>query len=244
MEGNFTPEIGDEILYPGVQKIRKKIIAIWKNNHDVVYLGYEVKNNQYAQSLKKWSTDKGIVLYDRSISDSTLVEWTDASSIKIIKKKGIGMGKFIETAKKDLGKASIRVAGNQLNKLIVKVILQLLRNQGFTKRSEISTLEKFFSTPIGSAFVSLAGGQILTFAPYLKDQVKVQQLAEELRINGYATAGNELVEFVKENFLGDLLSVLKHLPAGEEVAKHRIATSHPLHEDEEEEDFVPAKARK
>lgn len=159
------------------------------------------------------------------------------------------MGKFLDTTKKDITKAGIRVAGNQLNKLIVKVILTLLRKQGFTRKAEVSVLERFFSTPMGNAFVAMAAGQLLTFAPYLKDQEKVQMLAEELRINGYATAGNELIDFVQENFIGDIMGIIKALPIGGEeeeakalpVAKHRIATKPHLVEDEEEEEAkVPA----
>ncbi len=165
-------------------------------------------------------------------SDDETISWVYAKDYQIRKKdyqirKKESMGKFIETTKQDLGKAGVRVAGAQINKLLVKVVLSLLKKQGFSKASEVAVLQRFFATPMGSAFISLAAGQVLSFAPYLKDQRKLQIVAEELRINGYATAGNELIDFIQGNFFGDILNLVKGLPDAEEEpkeVKHRIAS--------------------
>lgn len=217
-------KVGDIFIIKGVEE---PVVGIYRNSGELAFQDHTGN----ALSDYPFTSIKEV---DEKMKLSDKVRWYMPNSSSIIPTgrniKDKKMSNFIDQTKGDLSQAAWRVGGTQTVRLLKKVILSLLKKEGFNKRAELNTVERFLSTKIGEAFISMCAGQFLTFFPKFKDMEKVQKLAGELRISGFATAGNELVDFIQDNYIGDLMNVVNALPSIGEEAPKKIRINHPAKE--------------
>jgi hypothetical protein len=234
---NQDPKIGDIYLHCGIEKTVVALYGYDRNITEIAFL------SPFAgKKLSTWFGMNGLIDYQTTLDKDTLIEWHLVDSqLLVFQNKNIhdpsvnqtknvkdtSVTNFIQQSKGDLEKAALRVAGHQTTRLLKKVILTLVKREGsITKKSELNVVERFFSTKLGEAFISMTAGQFLTHFPKFKDVAKVKILAEELRVAGFATAGNELVDFVQENYIGDFMGVINSLPGAEEVKAPKVRIHH------------------
>ncbi len=115
---------------------------------------------------------------------------------------------FISQTKSDATKAAYRIAGKQITKGTKAAILKLIKNEN----KDITMAEQLLDTEFGNALVSAVIGYSLTYAPKISEDERVQKLAAEFRINGIATAGNNIVDIVTDNIVPVIDLALTMLP--------------------------------
>ena len=113
--------------------------------------------------------------------------------------------------------AAFRVAATQSTTLVKNTIVTLMRNKG-TPDGQLQGIAAFLDTEFGMAIMSGVLGIGLNYLPEQLGGARpeVARLAEEMRINGMATAGNAVVGEVLQHALPALQQILSTLPALEE----------------------------
>lgn len=106
----------------------------------------------------------------------------------------------------DLTAAGYRIAGVQVSKLVKEAILRVL------PEDRLPSFTAFLETELGTGFVALVAGWIMT-AAISDDKSRAQKLAEEFRIQGLTIFGNEALEIMMN---GIVATIQEHLPKKEE----------------------------
>lgn len=113
--------------------------------------------------------------------------------------------------KSDATNAAYRVASKQINNGLRNAIVDMLKSRG-ANNSQVEGIAAFLDTEWGSAFIGMAAGYGLTYVPMIKDNPKAQRLAQEFRVAGMATVGNEVVSSLVDQFLPIFTGALSSLP--------------------------------
>jgi len=127
--------------------------------------------------------------------------------------------------KSDLEKSAYRVAARQSAKVAKNAILTVVKSKNSDKRKAnkaVSAVEEILDTDLGTYGVSEALGWMLTYAPGLKEHPRAQQLAEELRVEGLAGAGDLAFDKILQTLVPSMVSVLNSLPAVEKETTKQI----------------------
>jgi hypothetical protein len=125
---------------------------------------------------------------------------------------------FLDRMKSDGEAAGYRVASTQFTKAIKAGIMLLFKDKGFDD-SKLSVVKEILESEFGTAIVSTVLGYGLTYVPNLKDDPRVAKLAEEFRISGMATVGNEIMGVAVSYFLPAVTQAMAALPPLEVAAK-------------------------
>lgn len=129
--------------------------------------------------------------------------------------------------KADATKAAYRVGARQINNGLRNAIVEMLKSKG-ASNEHVAGIAAFLDTEWGSALLGTIAGHGLNYVPGLKDDPRVKRLAEEFRISGMTTVGNEIVEAAFKQFLPVLTSALASLPAeaesGQTTEGHKSTT--------------------
>lgn len=121
--------------------------------------------------------------------------------------------------KSDLEKSAYRVAARQSAKAAKTAILSIVKSKDTDKRKQnktASAVQEILDTDLGTYGVSEALGWMLTYAPGLKEHPRAQKLAEELRVEGLAGAGDMAFDKIMQTLVPSMVSVLNSLPAVEQ----------------------------
>jgi hypothetical protein len=194
---------------------------------------------------------------DRELIDEDPIEDYVAEKTTEVqeKKEGKKMNKpsFTEILKQNAVDAGYRVAATQSTNIVKNAILTVMRNKG-ADDGAIAGFAKFLDTEFGAALISFALGSGLHYVPHFSEDPRVQRLAEEMRVNGMATAGNAVIGEAMNHVLPALTQVLQNLPAVEESASNvrviesssesRLAEAIEEEENNEVEETIPAKTMK
>jgi hypothetical protein len=132
--------------------------------------------------------------------------------------------------KSDLEKSAYRVAARQTAKVAKSAILSVVKNKSADKRKAnkaASAVQEILDTDLGTYGVSEALGWALTYAPGLKEHPNAQRLAEELRVEGLAGAGDLALDKVLQSLVPSMVSVLNSLPAVEKSAQPTESLAEP-----------------
>ena len=100
---------------------------------------------------------------------------------------------FLGMMKADGTNAAYRVATKQVGKGIRNGIVEVMKKKG-ANNAQIESFASFLSTELGSALFGMTAGYGLAYAPGIKNNPKVQRIAQEFRIGAMTTAGNEIVD--------------------------------------------------
>lgn len=148
--------------------------------------------------------------------------------------------------KSDLEKSAYRVAARQTAKVAKSAILSVVKNKSSDKRKAnktASALQEVLDTDLGTYGISEALGWMLTYAPGIKEHPNAQRLAEELRVEGLAGAGDLALDKVLQSLVPSMVSVLNSLPAVEKgVEKEELSTVTKVSEPELEHEVVTLQA--
>lgn len=120
--------------------------------------------------------------------------------------------------KSDLDKAAYRTAARQTAKVAKTAILSVVKSKSGDKRKgnkTASALQEVLDTDLGTYGISEALGWALTYAPGLKEHPNAQRLAEELRVEGLAGAGDLALDKLFQTLVPSMVSVLNTLPSVE-----------------------------
>lgn len=184
---------------------------------------------------------------DRELIDEDPIE-ADEFETKSSKKETTQMTKpsFTEILKQNAADAGYRVAATQSTNIVKNAILTVMRNKG-ADDGAIAGFSKFLDTEFGAALISFALGSGLHYVPHFGDDPRVQRLAEEMRVNGMATAGNAVIGEAMAHVLPALTEVLQKLPAVENSNNVRVEEARDsklaeaLEEETAEEEEVSSK---
>lgn len=143
---------------------------------------------------------------------------------------------FTSMIKADLNDTAYRVAAAQLNRATKAAILATLKSQGTSK---LKTISQMLDSEMGTALVSMMMGLALTYAPKISEHEKAKTLAQEFRIAGMATAGNEVIDTAMTVLLPVLMQAVSSLP--QENSQLRVEAKEEPQEELLEE-VVAAKA--
>lgn len=150
----------------------------------------------------------------------------------------------MDMVKDDAANAMYRVASHQISKGVKTAILALLERQG-SNSDGLKAASEMLDTEMGSAIISLLLGLGIGNLPIeaMKEDHRVQKIAEELRIGGMATAGNVAMEMVMEHIMPVIMGVLTSLPPAETQARVASSTSKSVEKEAylEEEIKIPNK---
>jgi hypothetical protein len=148
----------------------------------------------------------------------------------------------------DLTSAGYRIAATQLTKATKSILIKALPEE------KVPTINSFLDSEIGNGVISLLFGWGLTYAPIEKIQAsdRVQDLADEFRVQGLATFGNAAVEALMGSVVKSIQEAVQEIPSEEEIiaelpkeettpiAKAEILSSPPVEEDEELDQEQPS----
>ena len=116
---------------------------------------------------------------------------------------------FKEMVLSDAEKAAYRVGARNTVKLGQTAITKALEAQGGDKAAALGAM---LHTEVGASVVSGVMGALLTSLPQFQNDVRIQKLAEELRVNGMATLGNTVVDQLTEMVAPAMSSMIQSLP--------------------------------
>lgn len=133
--------------------------------------------------------------------------------------------------------AGYRMAGTQATSLVKQSLISVMRNKG-VDGGQLDSFAKFLDTEFGSAIISGILGMGLHYVPHFNEDPRVQRLAEEMRVNGMAIAGNAVIGEVMQHLLPAVSDILQKLPALDEKNTVRVEdkTLVSAMEEESEED--------
>lgn len=133
---------------------------------------------------------------------------------------------LIETTKNDIGSAAWRMAAHQLTKLIKVILMKMVADDGgFNKKAEKETIRKLLSSSIGMIVIEGVAGQLLSLLPEKFNNVSIERLAEELRVQSLTSLGNSMIDTITETITAQPKSI-------------RIADVSSIEEQYEEEEEV------
>lgn len=128
--------------------------------------------------------------------------------------------------KSDAYEAAYIVAGTQITNAVKAAVMKMvegqLRNQYGKKQSKINQglegFKAFLDTPFGNAVIQSALGYALEITPKLKDDVRVQKLAQGMRVQGFVVAGNAAVDALMVYVGPAVMGALSSLPSLPELS--------------------------
>ncbi len=147
--------------------------------------------------------------------------------------------------KSDLEKSAYRVAARQSAKVAKNAILTVVKSKTADKRKAnkaASAVQEILDTDLGTYGVSEALGWMLTYAPGLKEHPRAQLLAEELRVEGLAGAGDLAFDKILQTLVPSMVSVLNSLPAVEQEASKQVEAKTEAPKEEVELEIVTLNA--
>lgn len=151
---------------------------------------------------------------------------------------------FWDTMKSEGKEAGWRIASTQIMKAAKTGILAALRSKG-TDGGKLAAIAEFLDTEIGNAIISGSLGHVLPHLPgNMGKDPRVVKLAKEFRVQGYTTAGNELVGTAMEHILPAITTALQALPKDGEETGTKTRVSHDetgSEENEESEEMTNGK---
>mgnify|MGYP003417953341 CR=1 FL=1 len=132
-------------------------------------------------------------------------------NVSEIRPKGASMAKqsIKEMVLSDSEKALYRIGAKNVVKLGKQAILKALEVQGSDQAAAMSLM---LHAELGDALVSAAMGGVLTAMPQFQNDVRVQTLATELRVNGMATVGNLIVDQLGSILIPTVSALVQNLP--------------------------------
>lgn len=133
---------------------------------------------------------------------------------------------FMEIMKSDAKTAAYRVASTQMTLGIKNALVNLMEKKGQSSE-RISALKEMLDTKFGEALVSYLAGMALTYAPVISEDPRAKTLAQEFRVSGVSTVGNEVIGIAMEHFMPVLQNALTNLPPAENEVKARVGASAP-----------------
>jgi len=133
------------------------------------------------------------------------------ANVSEIKPKVTSMAKqsIKEMVLSDSEKALYRIGAKNVVKLGKQAILKALEVQGSDQAAAMSLM---LHAELGDALVSAAMGGVLTMMPQFQNDVRVQTLATELRVNGMATVGNLIVDQLGSILIPTMSALVQNLP--------------------------------
>lgn len=139
--------------------------------------------------------------------------------------------------------AGYRVAGTQMTNAVKSSLITVMRSKG-VDGGQVQAFASFLDTEFGQAIISTMLGLGMNYIPHFGEDPRVQKLAEEMRVNGMATAGNAVIGEAMNVFLPAITQILSNLPAAEETETVRVEDTKSLERaarDEEEEEETTEK---
>lgn len=143
---------------------------------------------------------------------------------------------FSEIVASDFQKTKIRVAAYGLSRGARAALLSLLRSKKLSK-TWVRKIRGLLDTEVGLAIISLVIGWALTCLPMLKEDSRVQLLAEEFRVSGMTLIGTELLDEISRYFIPLMTEALNQIPQESQV-RIAITPDSPPFLDEELEESV------
>lgn len=128
---------------------------------------------------------------------------------------------FWDMMKSDGKNAAVRVASQQLTSGMKTAILTFLEGKG-QGSERLAAVKEMLDTKAGEAAIAYLAGNLLTFAPVISDDPRAKMLAEEFRVSGMTTIGNEVFGVAMETVLPVIQNILAQLPAAEGEVKARV----------------------
>lgn len=123
--------------------------------------------------------------------------------------------KFLPQLKQDAIDAAYRVAAKKINTTVRDLIVGKFRNAGWDE-SRLGILAEILDTELGLSLQSYALGLMLERAPKLNENVRIQKLAREFRVEGTAGATDMVAGLVFDTLLPGLTGLFSSLPEREE----------------------------
>jgi hypothetical protein len=131
---------------------------------------------------------------------------------------------FMDNLKKDTVNAGYRVAATQVGKLAQNGIVIALEKKGMGN-DKVAAIKDLLESEVGTALIQVLLGYGLNYVPGMKNDPRVERLAEEFRVSGTAVAGNLVVGSALEYVLPAIQEAIKslpELPSLTEKAKTRV----------------------
>lgn len=114
---------------------------------------------------------------------------------------------FIQQLKSDAEKAFYLGAANKLNSVVSTSLVKVMQKQGMSE----SSITEFMATDIGKSVISFCLGVGLPHIPSLGASPKVMILAENLRVQGIAKAGEKLFDVVSSELIETIVGTVSTL---------------------------------
>lgn len=132
--------------------------------------------------------------------------------------------KLLDLVQKDLERAGYRVASTQVTKGIKAGLLLMLKDKGVDSQ-KISVFQEFMETEFGTALISTLLGYGLTYVPHINADPRVQKMAEEFRVHGMATVGNEVMGIAFQYLMPTINDTIKSLSTETPQTQIRVESS-------------------
>lgn len=185
----------EEFWVQGVQYSREEWFNILNNSY--------VPQEASTERAERISSENSI---DDFIKEETVVEK------KPTEKKMSEKPSVTEMLKSNFDDAKYRVAGTQLTKIVKGGILQAMQKKGHDN-GHVAAIAAFLDTEFGDALVAGLLGFGLNYVPKFGEDPRVMRLADELRTNSMAVAGNAIIGEAVEHILPAITQVLNQLPS-------------------------------
>lgn len=150
---------------------------------------------------------------------------------------------ILDTLKDRSIKGAYRAAGRNITRGTRNGIISMMKAKG-ADEGTLGLVTMFLETEFGEALISGAIGSALPNIPMLKDDARVQVLAEELQVEGTAVLMDAILKEVSAYLLPALVDALKTLPAVEEAERVRIEAAAEKEEEEKEDAEEVVKPRR
>lgn len=152
------------------------------------------------------------VINEEPIETVETTRTTTSNKVSTSKEKPMTKPSFTDTIKANAITAGYRVGATQMTSLVKNAVLAALQSKG-TDDGALKSIKSMLDTELGDAFIAFAIGSGLIYVPKLGEDERVQRLAEEMRVNGMATAGNMLVGETLQHLFPAVMSIVNNLPA-------------------------------
>lgn len=194
------PLIWEEILtesFIPLDKIKKEYkFGFWFDKNKEVIIAEEL----YKAPIKSESTltinaDKIFLNADQILINGVDYIYSDFKTNTSINQNSL--------LKEEVRDAIYRVAANQITKGIKASIISLMQKSGSLN---ITALSDLLDTNLGEAFTSAFTGYMLTYI--FKDD-RMSKLAEELRISGFTSIGNDVFESIVQTITPVIIDTIQ-----------------------------------
>lgn len=228
--------------YPA-SNIEKKYVLTRKGTYNVFCFSYdqdrtalrvgeETRPETYFSKYRNiFAYNKDYIIYYDEIHPEFRKQSTKDTETDT-KKENTTMSKIIDMVKSDTKEAAYRVAGTQITNGAKAALIKLFESRGGSSE-QMTVFRSLLDSEMGESIIAMMLGVGLKYAPMVKDDQRVQKLAEEFRVQGMTTAGNAVMEMAMGSILPVLTTALNSLP--EETNAIRVGE-----EEEEEEKSLPA----